>query len=116
MPLSETKLKNKVIQFIRRQYPDTWLYKAADRFTSGIPDLLLCKKGRFYAIELKVGSNDTFPIQEFVMREIKKAGGRACVCRSVEEVRNFIGKGGGNNVENRRQDHSASQDRPDHSG
>ena len=94
MPLSETKLKNKVIQFIRRQYPDAWIYKAADRFTSGIPDLLLCKKGRFYAIELKVGSNKATPIQEFVMREICKAGGRVSVCRSVEDVKQFIKEGG----------------------
>ena len=116
MPLSETKLKNQVIEYLRRELPSAWFYKCADRFTAGIPDLIICKEGMFYAIELKVGSNKASPIQEFVMREISKAGGRVCVCRSVEEVSNFIGKGGGNNVEDRRQDHSASQDRPDHSG
>lgn len=114
MPLSETKLKNQVIEYLRRELPSAWFYKCADRFTSGIPDLIICKEGMFYAIELKVGSNKASPIQEFVMREIKKAGGRVCVCRSVEEVRNFITReGGGINVEDRRQDHSASQDRTD---
>ncbi len=90
MPWSETELKRRVIQFIKKQYPDAWIYKAADRFTSGIPDLLLCKQGRFYAVELKVGRNDVTPIQEFVIRKIREAGGRVCVCRSVEEVREFI--------------------------
>lgn len=115
MPLSETKLKNQVIDYLRRELPSAWFYKCADRFTAGIPDLIICKEGMFYAIELKVGSNKASPIQKFVMREITKAGGRVCVCRSVEEVRKFIGEGGGSNVENRRQDHSAGQDRPDRS-
>ena len=113
MPLSETKLKNQVIKYLR-ELPLVWFFKCADRFTAGIPDLIICKEGMFYAVELKVGSNKASPIQKFVMREITKAGGRVCVCKSVEEVRNFIKReGGGSNVENRRQDHSAGQDRPD---
>jgi len=70
------------------------MYKAADRFTSGIPDLLICWKGGFYAIELKVGFNKATPIQEYVMREIKRAGGQVSVCRSVEDVKQFFEKGG----------------------
>ena len=94
MPLSETQLKNKVIQFIKRQYPGAWVYKAADRWTAGIPDLLLCIEGKFYAIELKVGRRDPEKIQKYVIKKIRSAGGRACVCRSVDEVREFL-KGGG---------------------
>ena len=94
MPLLETRLKNKVVQFIRTHYPSAWVYKASDRFTSGIPDLILCKEGLFYAIELKVGSNKATPIQGYVMRQIVSAGGRAVVCRSVEDVKRLIGKGG----------------------
>ena len=94
MPLSETRLKNRVVQFIRKNYPDAWVYKASDRFTSGIPDLILCKEGLFYAIELKAGSNKATPIQDYVIRQIQAAGGRAVVCRSVEDVKEFIEKGG----------------------
>ncbi len=94
MPLSETRLKNKVVQFIRTRYPTAWVYKASDRFTSGIPDLIICKEGLFYAIELKVGSNKATPIQDYVMRQIQAAGGLAVVCRSVEDVKRLIEKGG----------------------
>lgn len=97
MPLSETQLKNKVIQFIRKQYPAAWVYKAADRWTAGIPDLLLCIEGRFYAIELKVGKNGPTKIQRYVMGKIRSAGGKTSVCRSVEEVREFLQKGGSQN-------------------
>lgn len=74
------------------------MYKAADRFTSGIPDLLICWKGGFYAVELKVGFNQATLIQEYVMREIRRAGGRAAVCRSVEDVKRFFEKGGGSDA------------------
>ena len=94
MPLSETRLKNKVIQFIKREYPGVWVYKAADRWTSGIPDLLLCIEGRFYAIELKVGRNQPTRIQRYVIEKIRASGGKAEVCRNVDEVREFLQKGG----------------------
>lgn len=94
MPLSETKLKNKVIQFIKKEYPSAWIYKTADRWTSGIPDLILCIKGLFYAIELKVKNNTPRKLQEYVLNKIRSAGGYARVCRSVDEVRKFL-KGGG---------------------
>ena len=101
MPLSETKLKNKVLKFIKSEYPDAWIYKAADRFTSGIPDLLICRKGLFYAIELKVGSNKATKLQEYVLRQIHRAGGRTAVCRTVDQVRNLLVEGGDLNGQSR---------------
>lgn len=92
--LSETNLKRDVIKFIKREYPKAWFYKSADRFTSGIPDLVICLSGQFYAIELKVGNNDAEPIQNVVIRKIQKAGGRAAVCHSVDEVKQFFKEGG----------------------
>jgi len=92
--LSETNFKRRVIDFIKREYPKVWLYKSADRFTSGIPDLIICLEGLFYAIELKVGSNKATPIQAVVIRKIQEAGGRAAVCRSLDEVKQFLKTGG----------------------
>ena len=92
--ISETNLKNQVIDFLRQNYPSAWFYKSADRFTSGIPDLILCIEGKFYAIELKVGGNNPTPIQEFVIRKIQGAGGRVVVCRSLNEVKQFLKQGG----------------------
>jgi len=90
----ERQLKTKVIQFIKKEYPSAWIYKTADRWTSGIPDLVLCIKGLFHAIELKVGKNEPTKLQRYVLNKIRTASGRAGVCRSVEEVKNFL-KGGG---------------------
>jgi len=101
MPLSETRIKEKVLAFLKAEYPKAWVYKAADRWTSGIPDLLMCVDGRFVAIELKAGKNQPTKIQKYVIESICASGGRATVCRSVEEVKNFM-NGGNSDGENRR--------------
>jgi hypothetical protein len=90
MLLSETQLKNRVIEFLRKRFPNAWFYKTADRWTSGIPDLILCIDGLFYAIELKVGTNKLTRIQQYVLTKIQSAGGQATVCRSLDEVRQFL--------------------------
>ena len=92
--LSETNFKRRVIDYLKREYRKAWFYKSADKFTAGIPDLIICLDGLFYAIELKVGSNKPTPIQEVVIRKIQGAGGRAAVCRSLDEVKQFLREGG----------------------
>ena len=94
MRLSETRLKEKVLAALKKEYRDAWVYKTADRWKSGIPDILVCRGGRFFAIELKVGNNKATRLQEHVLKKIQSAGGRVAVCRSVDEVRNVFNNGG----------------------
>jgi len=75
---------------LKREYPSAWFYKSADRWTSGIPDLILCIEEKFFAIELKIGKNKPTPIQTYVIKRIQAAGGRAAVCRSLAEVKQFL--------------------------
>ena len=95
MELSETRLKEKVLAMIKREFPDAWVYKTSDRWKSGIPDILVCKEGRFFAVELKVGNNKATRLQLYVLKQIKRAGGRVAVCRSVDQVRNLLNNEGG---------------------
>jgi hypothetical protein len=90
MALSESQLKEKVMRYIKAKYPNAWLYKSADRWTSGIPDLILCIDGKFIAIELKVGNNKPTRIQQYVLKKIQEAGGQSGVCRSLNEVKTFL--------------------------
>jgi len=102
MGLSETRLKEKVLAMLKKEFPDAWVYKTADRWKAGIPDVLVCRKGRFYATELKVGDNKATRLQLYVLKQIKRAGGRVAVCRSVDQVRNLLNnKGGGLNDQSR---------------
>jgi len=40
--VSETALKSQCLKMIRKEWPNAWVYKTNDRFTSGIPDLIIC--------------------------------------------------------------------------
>ena len=90
MGLSETRLKEKVLAMLKKEFRDAWVYKTSDRWKSGIPDVLVCREGRFFAIELKVGNNKATRLQLYVLKKIKRAGGCVAVCRSVDEVRNVL--------------------------
>jgi len=72
----ETKFKEKVMEDL-----DTipcWYSKIQQVAIRGIPDILLCIRGHFVAIELKVDSELT-PLQVYNLNKISKAGGAAYV-------------------------------------
>ena len=58
--------------------------------TAGIPDIIACVDGRFYAFEVKTETGKPTKLQEATIRKIIKAGGTAVVVRSVDEVRAVI--------------------------
>lgn len=58
--------------------------------TTGIPDLIVCYKGRFIGLECKVGKNKPTVLQAQMIQQIIRAGGYALVVRSVDEVKQVI--------------------------
>lgn len=58
--------------------------------TAGIPDIIACVDGRFYAFEVKTETGKPTKLQEVTIRKILKAGGVAVIVRSVDEVRAVI--------------------------
>jgi Holliday junction resolvase len=56
---------------------------------SGVPDIVGCYKGYFFAIECKAGKGTTTALQDKNIKEIEKAGGRVIVVNenNLEEVR-----------------------------
>lgn len=81
------------IKLIRKDYPEVWCWKVHDQFTSGIPDIVGCLGGVFFAIEAKqvkeLGRRQgkTEAIQVYVMEQIKKAGGIVGVAKTLDDVR-----------------------------
>ena len=55
---------------------------------SGVPDIVGCYKGRFFAIECKAGKGKTTALQEREMGKINDTGGIAFVVseHNIEEV------------------------------
>ena len=58
--------------------------------SAGIPDVICCVDGRFFAFEVKTASGKATPLQQATVRKILAAGGTALVARSVDEVRDAL--------------------------
>ncbi len=58
--------------------------------TAGIPDIIACVNGRFFAFEVKTTSGKATQLQQATVRKILAAGGTALVVRSVDEVRDAL--------------------------
>lgn len=57
---------------------------------AGIPDIICCHNGIFYAFEVKASAGKVTPLQESTIQKIRTAGGNAYVVRSVAEVRDIL--------------------------
>ena len=58
--------------------------------TAGIPDVIVCFRGRFVAFEVKTPSGKLTKLQETMITKIRAAKGEACKVTSVEEVRKIL--------------------------
>ena len=58
--------------------------------TAGVPDVICCLDGRFFAFEVKTPDGRVTRLQEHTIDKIKVAGGRAFVVRSVEDVKDVL--------------------------
>ena len=58
--------------------------------TAGIPDIIACIDGRFFAFEVKTSVGKAMALQAATIRKILACGGTAAVVRSVDEVRAVI--------------------------
>ena len=67
-----------------------WKEHGGQYGTAGIPDIIVCYKGRFIALEAKVGINMPTKLQAATIDKIRQAGGTAAVVRSVADVQAVI--------------------------
>lgn len=88
----EKKVKTKVVAILKEVgayyfYPVTGGYGV-----SGVPDIVGCYNGKFFAVECKAGKGKTTALQDKNIAQIKACGGQAIVINeeNIEEVRRFI--------------------------
>ena len=58
--------------------------------TSGIPDIIVCYKGKFLAFEVKTEKGKLSKLQEMTIAKIQKANGMAFKVTSLEEVKEIL--------------------------
>lgn len=96
--MSEAVIQNKIIKYLKSI--GAYTIKTISTNRNGTPDILCCLDGKFIALEVKNNKGITSALQEHHIKEIKNCGGIATVVRSVEDVKECIGRGSGNPIDN----------------
>jgi hypothetical protein len=93
MSQPESKLVKSIQSHLESKGARSFKIHGEDSFQEvGIPDLLVCYRGRFVGLEVKQLGNSPSRMQVRVLREIVSAGGYASVVSTVEEVDRLLAK------------------------
>lgn len=95
----ESLFQKKVIKYLETLGNDVWFVKywGGGIYTkAGIPDLLICYKGNFIALELKAPNGRVSKLQEVNINKINIAGGYAIALypQNFEEFKKYMSEKG----------------------
>ncbi len=84
----EKDIQDKIIKFLKSQ--GYYVIKTIVVSRNGVPDIIACIRGKFYAFEVKNEKRKITPLQEYNIKLINESGGKAYLVRSVEEVKTVL--------------------------
>lgn len=87
---NETKLQKAVQKYLISKGCYEFKVHGSLYMKAGIPDIICCYKGKFIAIETKVGKNKMSKIQEIHKEQILYAGGIHILAYSLDDVKKII--------------------------
>jgi Holliday junction resolvase len=94
MMTPEKKVKTKVVAILK-EFGAYYFYPVAGGYgASGVPDIVGCYNGKFFAIECKAGKGKTTALQEKNIAQIIATGGKAIVVNedNIDHVRYLLGE------------------------
>ena len=88
----EAKVKAKVRAILNKYNAYHFMPATGGYGKSGVPDIVGCFRGYFFAIECKSGKNTTTALQELELNKIRQAGGWSTVVNedNIEEVEQWL--------------------------
>lgn len=88
----EKKVKTKVVAILKELGAYYFYASTGGYGASGVPDIIGCYKGRFFAIECKAGGGKTTALQEKNIAQIIAQGGLAIVVNedNMEDVNELL--------------------------
>jgi hypothetical protein len=92
MMTPEKKVKTKVVAILKT-FGAYYFYPVAGGYgASGVPDIVGCYKGRFFAVECKAGKGKTTALQDKNIAQIIAQGGLAIVVNedNIEDVNELL--------------------------
>jgi len=89
MTQRESRLSRNIANAMKDKHKsDLFVFKVwgSEHMMAGLPDLIGCYRGTFFAFETKTADGKVSRRQEYVMGLIKRAGGTVAVVRSVADA------------------------------
>ena len=86
---TENKIQKQIVKFLKKQ-DGCWVYPTCDRFTVGVPDILGCLRGTFFALEVKQPTGRLSKIQTYNLARIAMAGGIAGRVDSLKDAKELL--------------------------
>ena len=85
----EAKVKKKVVNVLKENGAYYFFPATGGYGRSGVPDVVGCYRGVFFAIECKAGTNKPTTLQEAEMRKIREANGLTLVVNeeNIDDVK-----------------------------
>ena len=89
--MKESNIVTSILSYLRT-IPNCFAWKTHGGMygTAGIPDIIACVRGRFFAFEVKTATGKATALQKATLQKILASGGTAAVVRSVDEVRAIL--------------------------
>lgn len=87
--ISESEIQKSILDYLST-VPDLFCFKSITSNKRGIPDIIICYKGRFIALEVKSPTGQVAEIQKLRISEIQNSKGRALVVRNLQQVKDLI--------------------------
>lgn len=89
--MKEKTITNQILKHLK-SLPECFAFKEHGGLygTSGIPDIIVCYKGKFVAFEVKTENGKLSKLQEVTIRKIQSAQGLAFKVTSLDEVKTIL--------------------------
>lgn len=84
----EQKIQSKIIDYLHSK--GAHVTKTMKSSKGGVPDILCCYRGRYFAFEVKRPSEKPRELQEYQMGKVRKAGGIAAAVSSLDDVKDVL--------------------------
>ena len=86
MTQPEARLQRKIQIALRANGAFVFKIHGSQHMMAGLPDLIVCKDGKFIGLEVKMPGNKPSQVQILRMRQIERAGGKYHVVHTVDEA------------------------------
>lgn len=86
----EATIVNRIMAYLRAEGFFTWKNHGSQYSLAGLPDVMACREGQLWAIEVKQPGKQPTELQKHRLEELKNVGAVSFVAWSLEDVKQAV--------------------------